>query len=98
MGGMFGGGGGSKKSSTDKKSTTAESIETADGTVYDRRGSTTAAAMTPAPAQPMGASPAPVPAPKMEPMETVLPSASSSLSAKRKSPAGTLAGQSYGFG
>ena len=95
MGGLFGGN--SKKSSGEKKSTTAESIETADGTVYDRRGSTTAkdnapAVTSPAPVQPMGAAAPAVQRPKMDTMETVLPS--TRPTAKRQP--GTLAGASYG--
>jgi hypothetical protein len=93
MGGMFGGGG-SKKKSSDEKSTTADSIETADGTVYDRRGTTTAAAMTPTATA--GTIPSTLAAPTMDPMEKVM---SNRVTSKKQSPAGTLAGQSgYGFG
>jgi hypothetical protein len=92
MGGMFGGGGSKKSSSSGEKSTTADSIETADGTVYDRRGTTTAAAATP----PTGTIPSTLAAPTMDPMEKVM---SNRVASKKQSPAGTLAGQSgYGFG
>lgn len=100
MGGLFGGGksksSGSSSETEEPKSTTASSIETADGTIYDRRGSATSA-----PASPLASAPAPQPmgsASDMgtQPLETILPSAR--LDQKKRSPAGTLAGQSYGFG
>jgi hypothetical protein len=110
MGGLFGGGKKKSSSSDTTKSTTAESIETADGTVYDRRGTTPPAPTTPtspvatmatAPeamgAQTMAAPAAQKPA-TMDPMETVLPSPGG-LRQRRRAPMGTLGGQSgYGFG
>jgi len=106
MGGLFGG----KKKSSDSsssstKTTTADSIETGDGTVYDRRGttppvptpSTSPVATLDAPAQSMGTTAAPATATaetKPDTLETVLPSKQPRMRKR-----GTLAGQAgYGFG
>jgi len=105
MGGLFGGKKKSSDSSSSTKTTTADSIETGDGTVYDRRG-TTPPATTPstspvttlaAPAQSMGttaAAPAPTAETKPDTLETVLPSKQPRMRKR-----GTLVGQTgYGFG
>jgi hypothetical protein len=111
MGGLFGGGKKKSSDSSSTKSTTAESIETADGTVYDRRGTTPPAApatspvasMTTTQPESMGATtmaaPQQMQRPAMEPMETVLPSAKSAPGLRGRRRMGTLAGQAgYGFG
>lgn len=100
MGGLFGGGGKKKSSgsSESEKSTTADSIETADGTVYDRRGSTTASDNMPK-ASPVAVLAAPAVVPAAQPqMPTTADPMQNALSVKRRAPSGTIGGASYGFG
>ena len=94
FGGLFGGGskgGGSKEPSTPKQST-ADSIEMADGTVYERRKAAESIAATPAIADPMGMAKKQNGTMSTDPLDSMM------ARSKKKSNATIAGANSYGFG
>lgn len=93
MGGLFGGGGGGGSSKKEApKQTTADSIETADGTVYERRKAAEAMTTTPTVMDPMGRAKTADTTLSTDPLDSMM------AGSKKKSKATIAGANTYGFG